>query len=392
MQDTEGICYAVSEGNLSLVRKLLAEGANVNCIVAGQPSALPPPLYLASARGHLELVVELIRAGANLDGENTGYASPLRIAAERGHAAVIHELIRAGAQVNHLSGTREATPRTALMSASEQGQIDAVNALLHAGADVSTTMSNGLNALDVAVEKNKVEIAAILLRAGSHINWRAIYNVVRSNDLAMLQELLRHGADIKGKDSLLDAVRPAAGNGIDIKYAPMVLALVQAGAQDADGLSGYAWARHGNLEIVSRLVLGGTNSNRFLMAYLGAASTGQLAVLRWLFDVSKSPALLSSALSHACHANQAEAVRAILMAAAASQMKLEVNEPLLVACDRNFVHVSEALLDADASPNFVDKLGRPLLHIAVTQNHVALTRLLLAAGANPDAIMRFQAQ
>ena len=58
------------------------------------------PLYIASQRGHNEVVRALLSAGAKVNQQSKGGASPLYIASHEGHGKVVHTLLSAGAIVN----------------------------------------------------------------------------------------------------------------------------------------------------------------------------------------------------------------------------------------------------------------------------------------------------
>lgn len=88
---------ASSEGNVTRVRSPLSRGgadaanaSNIN---------LWTPLLFAAEAGALEIVLDLIAAGANVDHTSNGGWSALMLAAERGYEPVVHALIRAGADV-----------------------------------------------------------------------------------------------------------------------------------------------------------------------------------------------------------------------------------------------------------------------------------------------------
>jgi ankyrin repeat protein len=84
------------------------------------------PLMYASLGGNLEIVKELIRAGANVnsvtDCDNT---TPLKIASIIGNLDIVKYLIRNGANVN----ARDKSGRTALMLASKYGHFKIVKYL-----------------------------------------------------------------------------------------------------------------------------------------------------------------------------------------------------------------------------------------------------------------------
>ncbi len=73
-----------------MVRELLARGAAVN--TADNDGATP--LYIASQKGHLEVVRELLARGANPGLATNRGSTALSIATAKGHAAIV-QLLRA---------------------------------------------------------------------------------------------------------------------------------------------------------------------------------------------------------------------------------------------------------------------------------------------------------
>jgi len=127
----------------------------------------------------------------------------------------------------------------ALVNAARLGNIDNVQALIDAGADVNVQSNNGYTALIWAVRKNSLPIAQALLAAGANINLQdyvgctALIWAVRYNSLPIVQALLAAGADVNvedssGHSSLWWAVRK---NNID-----MIRLIINADSFDTDQL------------------------------------------------------------------------------------------------------------------------------------------------------------
>ena len=57
------------------------------------------PLYFAAEKGHTHVVMELIKAGADVNQATSEGFTPLYIAAYRGHEGIVALLIQAGADV-----------------------------------------------------------------------------------------------------------------------------------------------------------------------------------------------------------------------------------------------------------------------------------------------------
>ena len=98
---------------------------------------------------------ELLRAGAEVNG-SVGSYTPLHYAAARGYVDVVRELLAAGAQVNAI---HIPTGQTALMYAAMTDMDPEVYYLLcKSGADVNMVDNKGMTAIDHAKTRNKKDI------------------------------------------------------------------------------------------------------------------------------------------------------------------------------------------------------------------------------------------
>lgn len=121
--------YATTAGYANVVSTLISVGAK------GKDSAL----LTAAARGHTDIVLMLINAGADVNPPKD-YMTPLMYAAEQGDLKSLKALLEAKANVNarirFKPSYRNAYYNTALMYAAAYGHLECVKALIQAGADV----------------------------------------------------------------------------------------------------------------------------------------------------------------------------------------------------------------------------------------------------------------
>ena len=87
----------VERGDVHAVRGLLNAGADVNKTDRDGRTAL----FLASSKGHTDIVCALLNAGADVNKADQWRRSPpLHTASREGHTDIVHALLKAGADVN----------------------------------------------------------------------------------------------------------------------------------------------------------------------------------------------------------------------------------------------------------------------------------------------------
>lgn len=116
------------------------------------------PLMLASLRGQVELVRKLMARGADVN--KPGWA-PLHYAATHGHLKIMEMLLEEHAFIDAQSpnGT------TPLMMAAHYGTPEAVKLLLEAGADTQMKNELGMTAVDFANRANRKDSAELIAAA-----------------------------------------------------------------------------------------------------------------------------------------------------------------------------------------------------------------------------------
>jgi len=223
-----------------IVKLLIDSGANVNAFSSlnGQEK-LETALYYATQRGYIEIVKELLKAGADV---NIGFS--LLTASREGHTEIVRILLESGANVN----IQNLTGNTALSLAINSNSEEIVKLLLQAGADPNTK-SNGWPPLIEAALKGFINICQLLLDAGADINatneggWTAL--IIKSqSDIDIVRFLLERGADVNingSTDGVTALMNAAAG------FSPgMVDLLLEAeadvNAQDSMGSTALMYA------------------------------------------------------------------------------------------------------------------------------------------------------
>lgn len=187
---TSAITLAVASGHHEIVRVLLDAGADPN-----RRGRLGNALEVAVARWHTGIVVDLVRAGARL---SDPAVLPVG-AAERGDLDVIEALIGANADLE-VTLHRGHTPLTAAAAA---GKGAAVTRLLRAGVDVNRPDGRGTSALMWASRNRHHDVVEILRKAGATADGLAgleLCEAVSRGDHARVGDLLRSGAPVDARD------------------------------------------------------------------------------------------------------------------------------------------------------------------------------------------------
>jgi len=186
------------------------------------------PLQWAVYEGNLAEVKRLVRAGANVTIANNYGATPMSLAAEVGNAEMLAVLLEAGANVE----SPNADGQTALLAVARTANVKAAQLLIDAGASVDARERfGGQTPLMWASARRHPEMMQLLIARGADINARSavrdyqrhvtaegrpksldsggltpLLYAARENCIACLDVLLKNGADIDLPDP--DAVSP----------------------------------------------------------------------------------------------------------------------------------------------------------------------------------------
>ncbi len=193
-QQVTALTAAIAEMKFGTARRLIALGADVNG--RGASDAATPlwaACWLREADASLEMVEELLAAGADPGLPGLFQEPPLQRAVSKGYATVAGRLIDAGADVL-------ATDRfgmTLLMAAARSDRLALLQVLLAEGLDVNARQHDGMTALMYA---RKPEVVRFLVDAGAEINAQTDTGetalMFRDDDeLEAVRSLLQLGAD-----------------------------------------------------------------------------------------------------------------------------------------------------------------------------------------------------
>jgi ankyrin repeat protein len=164
---------AAGAGRVETVKLLLERGADPN--TKESAGGLTPLLFAAKYSDEPEVIRTLLIAGAPLEAKNIYGETALMVAAREGNLTAVRTFIAAGANVNAQSEQTGATPLMIAIangnSARKAGRADQlptmIKSLIEAGADVNAKQKGDYTALMFAAQEGDGEAAQLLLKAGA---------------------------------------------------------------------------------------------------------------------------------------------------------------------------------------------------------------------------------
>ncbi|XP_049916905.1 ankyrin-3-like isoform X8 [Epinephelus moara] len=426
-------CYLRSAraGNLEKALDYLKNGVDINICNQNGLNAL----HLASKEGHVEVVAELIKHGANVDAATKQKGNTaLHIASLAGQTEVVKELVTHNANVN----AQSQNGFTPLYMAAQENHMDVVQFLLDHGSSQSIATEDGFTPLAVALQQGHDQVVSLLLENDTKgkVRLPALHIAARKDDTKAAALLLQndHNADVESKmmvnrttESGFTPLHIAAhygninvatlllnrGAAVDFKArnditplhvaskrgnSNMVRLLLERGAKiDArtkDGLTPlHCGARSGHEQVVEMLLDRGApilSKTKNGLSPLHMATQGDhLNCVQLLLhhevpvdDVTND---YLTALHVAAHCGHYKVAKVIVDKKANPNAKaLNGFTPLHIACKKNRVKVMELLLKHGASIQAVTESGLTPIHVAAFMGHDNIVHQLISHGASPN--------
>jgi len=347
----------------------------------GTSAELPPefcyaPIHMATSNDWGDLIEVLIawkfdpelKAG---DSQQT----PLHIAACSGTESALDALIKVKVDIN----LRDSYGATALINAAERNHSKLAERLVNTGAEVKARDRNGITALHHAANNRHASLATILLQSGADKdgactkegNFRTPMHLAVEEDYPDLLELLiaEHADTEKAGPYNYTALHMSCNRG-SLKCLTLLLA---AGAK-----------------VDARTEFG-------LTVLHEAAASGHLEILKILFQ--ERPGQMRTLINMGdgngdtplhCAVESGHAAEAMLLLENGS-LPIQVNNvgysPLHVAIVAGDFYLGKLLLDTfKGDANLKALIGSTPLHYAATWARIDFVRLLVKAGAHPEAV------
>ncbi|CAH1104284.1 unnamed protein product [Psylliodes chrysocephalus] len=262
------LCIYANEGILPMVSLLLEFGADVELANSQGCTALS----LSSARGHCDVVRQLIAAGASPGHADTGGYCPLVHAARNGFLNVVGYLLAC----DWISKNEEDVPidvaaQQALIAAAGQGHSEVVEYLLDMAEVNINNPDNitGETALSVASSNGCHGVCSVLINRGANIcttnrkDLSPLLLAVKEGHWAVAERLIQNHAAIEQCDSTgRSPLMIASSEG----HLGIIELLLDRGAdinkEDKEGLTPLGWAcLRGKLQVVQCLLERGASIN-----------------------------------------------------------------------------------------------------------------------------------
>ncbi|KAL4426071.1 hypothetical protein ABPG77_007867 [Micractinium sp. CCAP 211/92] len=415
---------ALAEGDLAGLISILDAGRDINAPLQLMPERTP--LEAAASNGHLSLVAELLRRGADVRHRTTDDLDALTLAIQGGRHEVLEPLLKAGS-----AGLEELRVCPSLENLRIISQVE--------GWSEDQLATGGLTPLALAAMLDQPGCAKELLRLGARVDascpclgFTPVQHAMYAGSLATLRVLLDAGANLSVRDAdkqtLLHLASQPRGPGCSAAssgcpHAACLRELFKRGCclgllddRDAAGDTALAAAcRHGHAAVVEVLLGQGADPNAGQEAPLTlACSAGCPRAVELLLDsgaryvVSRGlPSPLMAALQPEM-GEEGEFVPATEQRLACARLLLkrhvatpdELSKPtctagrpdlqltplLQMATFSVCADAAKVLLDAGAAIDGLGsgpsvQLGSPLV-VAVKEGNVGVARVLLERGAS----------
>lgn len=394
------LIVAVQKNQLSQVKKLLSEGADVNTVDPSGNSLL----HLAVEKNSKPLLALLIEKGATIDARNSLGETPLYYSISKNKSTSFNYLIANNANIE-IPNNENATP---LFNAVLTKNLSYVKSLVEKGAVVSKPMGpEEIYPATLAYEARRIDILKVLLAnhpisdATTGTEKLSLFlDSVEKNRKMEMEIFLKAGSDPNSK---MPDGNPAIVTAIQKGYGNLIKPLLDAGvsvhSKDKDGKP--------------LLLIAHEN-------YVARINSARLSIVQILFDAKADPntktlegktllqdyaergweglakkAIDSGADIHVVTKNNNQLIH---LAARSGKVNLvnnflnlgadvnatgdSNNTPLHIGTEIDSSSIVDALLKKGANPNLNNKKGETALTIAIQRQNLSIAKTLIQAGSD----------
>jgi ankyrin repeat protein/beta-lactamase regulating signal transducer with metallopeptidase domain len=382
---------AVADRNIELVRRLLAEGADVNAKNQRDMTPLEWGLFRDSLTK--EVAELLIENGADVNVQGDDGWTPLHSAIDAGPKEdIVEVLVRKGADVNLTTKEGE----TPLHYAVKMGDIDIVKLLLDKGAEFNVKDQDGWTALRRAVFSGRNDMVRLFLEKGADTS--SFHMAAFVGDLDRVKSFIDRGTEVDTKDEIGWTALFWAACGGQQEVAEFLIAknadINASDGKDRTLLHQAAQARTDAVKLVELLIAKGidvnakTDSRKNTPLHL-ASSAGNKQAAELLISKGAEIDSKDSNGHTPLHLTHDKALVELLVSKGA-----DVNAENSIAFTRYTPLHHAAMRDADIAEFLIDhgaevdaasgSFGRTPLHQAVITGKPRIVELLIDKGADPN--------
>ncbi|KRZ15640.1 Ankyrin-2, partial [Trichinella zimbabwensis] len=373
---------AARAGNLPELLDLLKAGTNINTCNANGLNAL----HIASKEGHADVVAELLARGADVDASTKKGNTALHIASLAGQLPVVTLLVEHNANVN----VQSQDGFTPLYMAAQENHDKVVTFLLQHDANQSLATEEGFTPLAVALQQGHDRVVAILLENDTRgrVRLPALHIAAKKDDTKAAALLLQsdHNPDVTSKSGFTP-LHIAAHYGNE----NMAKLLLEKGA-NVNFLARHnitplhVASKWGRANLVSLLLAHGAvidcRTKDLLTPLHCAARSGHEQIVDLLLEKGAPISAKSknglAPLHNAAQGDHADTARILLYhRAPVDEVTVDYLTALHIAAHYGHVRTAKLLLDRNADPNARALNGFTPLHVACKKNRIKVVELLL---------------
>ncbi|MBN3927991.1 ankyrin repeat domain-containing protein [Nostoc sp. NMS4] len=322
----------VQQGNMAGVARKLANGVDIDCI---EKHSRQTPLMCAvsSSTVGMDMIRFLLEHGANVNAvveENT----VLGLAVQSGNLDKIQLILDAGADINYQSPDGYDVLINAMHGRNilqDENLISTLNLLISRGAAVNGMSRYGESAIKIATHIGRFDAVKLLLNAGANseqLGWTELIHAIVFGSLEQVKLLLEQGADIDVRDCWY---RTPWLLSIQMGEIPKAKLLLAAGANQNDvGICGKT-------------------------SLMYATEDNSPEVLQWL-------------IAEGCDIEATDDF---------------ANTPLIIAAEYGAIDCVRILLEAGANPSKINNCDRKAIKIATNKE---IVKMLIASGEDVSDI------
>lgn len=408
---------ACQEGNVEIVEELIRHSVNVN---ASDGNGLSPlqaacnnnnrdvvkqllkcdnidvehsdnvgrtAFYLPCHEDNVDIVMDMIKHSVDVNKSNDNGFSPLQTASYNNYIEVVTKLLKCdNVDIDH----SDVSGCTALYLACLEGNIKIVMELISHSADVNMSPKNLLSPLQIACDKNHIEVVKELLKSDNiditYSGRTTFLQAGQQGNIEIVKEFISHSVDLNSSGALLVA---CDNNQIETVRELLKCDNIDINHSNKSGCTAFYLAcKEGNIEIVMALISYSVDinkNNNFGYSPLQVVSyNNHIEIVKELLkyetiDIEKTDFSGCTAFYLACMKGNIEIVLNLMnFSVDINKSDLDDMSPLQVASYKNNIEVVEELLKCDnIDMNHCDITGCTAFHLACQKGNVEVVNELI---------------